>query len=89
MHPVCREYLNLFMAGALYWLLSLTMITDDKRKVMFIAAAGTLGAIHPILSQHNWWFFPCGTTMVAIADLVITWTLVGFAMVMLNKKLSA
>ena len=80
--------LNLLFAFTLYWLLSQTKITEDKNKILFIAVAGTLGALHPLLSYSNWWFFPIGTALIGIADYTIMWTLAGVTMVKLNNKLS-
>ena len=84
----CGFLLNLFFAFMLYWLLSQTKITDDKNRILFIAIAGTLGAIHPLISYTNWWFFPIGTAIVGILDYAIMWGLAGTVMVKLNNKLS-
>lgn len=80
--------MNAFILGVLYWLLSQTKITEDKNKILFIVVAGTLGAIHPIISHWNWWFFPFGYGLVNIIDLAIMWAVAGFAMVKLNNKLA-
>ena len=80
--------LNLLFAVTLYLLLWQTKLSRDRDKIIFIAVAGTLGSLHPLISYSTWWFFPFGAAVIGIADYFIMWTLTGAAMVKLNNKLS-
>jgi len=82
-------FLNLVMAGILFWLVSNNAITCPKGRTIFIAVAGSVGALYTHLSNWNWWHFPINYCVVGVIDVFVTWTLAGFAMVKLADWLDS
>lgn len=79
--------LNFIIATILFWLVGKTSITCPKRRTVFIAVAGSVGALYPHISNWSWWAFPLTYCAVGVIDLFITWALAGFAMVALSRYL--
>ena len=79
--------LNAVITAILFCLLRHCSISSTKGRIAFVATAGTVGALYPHIAHWNWWKFPLGYTMVGIIDLLITWTLVAIAIVLLSNWL--
>lgn len=78
---------NWLIAIALFWLVRNSSITCPKGRTFFIAVAGSIGGLYPILSNWAWWRFPPIYSFVGAIDLFITWGLAGLVMVKLMDQL--
>ena len=80
--------LNFITAFLLMWLVSSCSITNLTGRTIFVAVAGTVGALYPHVSNWNWWFFPAFYCAVGVIDLLITWSLAGYVMVKVSDKIA-
>ncbi len=81
--------LNLATALILFWLLANCSINSTGGRTLFIAIAGSVGALSPHLSSWNWWHFPITYCVIGVIDLLIAWALAGFVMVKLSDRLGS
>lgn len=81
--------INIATAAVLFWLLMNSSLSTPVMRTLFIATAGSIGALYPHLSNWNWWHFPFSYCAVGVIDLFLTWALAGFAMVKLSDRLQS
>lgn len=69
------------LAGILmtYLLLQTSNLSYGQR-VLFVTVVATTGGVLCHLPYWTWWGFSTGFTLVALADLIIGWSLAGLAM---------
>ena len=76
-------------AGIITWMVLQTKLTTFKKQVGFITIAGVLVGVLGVLPYWNSWGFPCGYTLLTLADLVVGWFLAGLMMSKLLRKRSS
>ena len=80
--------LNIVIAAILSLLVRRSTCNTILHQALFIGLCGSVGALYPHISNLLWWHFPVSYTLVGVFDLWITWTLAGFGMAALSRKLS-
>ena len=72
--------ISCLIASLLTCLLTHTSGLSLMKKVMFCEVAGMVGALQIILSNWNWWGYPCLYVIVMTVDLAISFSLVGLVL---------
>lgn len=72
--------LSFIVAALATCLLAHTSGLSLKQKVLYVVMVGLVGSLWHILSQWNWWGYPCRYVLINLVDLTIGWSLVGLGL---------
>ena len=85
--PMVKSLIEKLIAAFIgAWLLFQTKGMSYRRRVGFVTILGLLAGITAIVPFWTWWSFPCGYTLVTIADITIAWFFAGLIMAKLIKR---
>ncbi|MGH1362225.1 MAG: hypothetical protein ACRBF0_01635 [Calditrichia bacterium] len=79
--------MNILTGIAAAWLLlmALPKLNGTMEKVLFMLTVGTIAMLVGPLANWNWWHFPADFTLVMIADMAVSWVIVGLILAKMVK----
>lgn len=80
--------LNILTGIAAAWLLlmALPKLNGTMEKVLFMLTVGTIGMLVGPLANWNWWYYPTDFTLVMVADMTVSWIIVGLILSKMVKS---
>lgn len=84
-HFIKSLIIQIIAAAVATWLLTRTRGLDYLQRVGFVTMVAFFAGVAVMLPAWNWMGYTTGYTIIGIIDLLIGWTLAGFALAKITK----